>query len=250
MTKEHVLADWLSAYLPEAKASKKVHSRDGSTPNLTTHSMRRGPDSAFGHKVRVVCKPCNEGWMSDLERATQPILIPMMEGNSVRLTWGRCKTLATWAFKTATMIDCLDSDVNRGVSPDHIETLYRDRKPPATCQIWVVPTTGGEDSGYAGKYSTAAGKKKTLAEVVPRSTYASAFMLGHVGFVVFGTGRPDALAPVAPVLGPDMGLTALWPRKPGDRLNWPPAGGRRDIDWLKATIYSLQRYIRASRGQT
>ena len=190
--------------------------------------------------------------MSRLEESVEPILIPLMRGDPGRLSWGQCKTLATWVFKTTTMVDCLASDASRGIPPKHLEVLYRDRRPPAACQIWVVPTVGGPRI-YGGKYSTATGKIEKFAEVIPQNTYAATFMLGRIGFFVFGTGRPEALEAeaIAPVLGPGVGLTPIWPRRPGERLNWPPPfGAERDIDWLKITLENLRAYIRARRGQS
>lgn len=49
----------------------------------------------------MVCPRCNNGWMSRLETAVQPILRPLVLGKHARLTEDEITTLATWATKTA-----------------------------------------------------------------------------------------------------------------------------------------------------
>lgn len=63
------------------------------------------PDTEMGVKVNAVCKPCNEGWMSDLETAATPIVRPLVLGHTIELTEPDLETLARWAVKTAMVFD-------------------------------------------------------------------------------------------------------------------------------------------------
>ena len=55
--------------------------------------------------AKVVCSECNQGWMSDLEKAAQPILSPMMFDISVPLGLLQQYTIVKWAVKTAMVHD-------------------------------------------------------------------------------------------------------------------------------------------------
>ena len=60
-------------------------------------------------RTPIPCSTCNNGWMSDLERATKPILVPLINGEASSLTAGDQVTIALWLAKTAMVYD-LDSE--------------------------------------------------------------------------------------------------------------------------------------------
>jgi hypothetical protein len=57
MSLEHVIGDWISKCLP----GDKILTR---TDNGKVSSW---PASTINWTAKVVCEPCNNGWMSDLE---------------------------------------------------------------------------------------------------------------------------------------------------------------------------------------
>jgi hypothetical protein len=60
ITKEHVFPDWISELFGrEPGGTAEMVESDG--------SIQAFPTVPFQQQVRVVCKPCNEGWMADLE---------------------------------------------------------------------------------------------------------------------------------------------------------------------------------------
>jgi hypothetical protein len=103
ISKEDVIPDWI--------AGKQIH---GIAPDFLAQSGSYGQahlpieyrtKDSFGWKVKGPCKPCNEGWMSTLEVAVEPLLTPLMEGRAQHLDREAQKTIAVWAFKTALMWD-------------------------------------------------------------------------------------------------------------------------------------------------
>ncbi|MGH3403229.1 MAG: hypothetical protein ACRDRJ_12155 [Streptosporangiaceae bacterium] len=57
-------------------------------------------------KTREVCQQCNNGWMSKLEQAAEPLILRLAEAAQnpsqiVRLNQAEARTLALWAQKTA-----------------------------------------------------------------------------------------------------------------------------------------------------
>jgi hypothetical protein len=56
-------------------------------------------------RLKAVCEKCNQGWMSDLEQRAEPILSPMINGVSTGLDRTTQQIVATWAVKTAMVLE-------------------------------------------------------------------------------------------------------------------------------------------------
>lgn len=78
LTREHIWADWFRAYLPRPlpfyHSGRIVLSED----NTQTHKSEKISGDPKCRKMRIVCNRCNNEWMSDLQNATKPILIPLL----------------------------------------------------------------------------------------------------------------------------------------------------------------------------
>jgi hypothetical protein len=94
VTEEHVIPQWLSRLLVE---------RGDLIDKASVHVPRRLK------KVDLTvpcCETCNHEWLSVLENDVRPILAPMVRGeNTRRLEPDQQRLLATWALKTAMMLD-------------------------------------------------------------------------------------------------------------------------------------------------
>ena len=55
----------------------------------------------------VVCRPCNTGWMSQIDNLTQPILTPLLKTNAHPRTLSPvdCATLASWMTVKSVVLD-------------------------------------------------------------------------------------------------------------------------------------------------
>ena len=87
VTAEHVFADWLKQLFPpkpgDEKHTKHVRFRaftkkiaPGEIVTEKIPQIKQG--HAFTLTTRKVCTACNTGWMSKLEAAVKPILVPLM----------------------------------------------------------------------------------------------------------------------------------------------------------------------------
>jgi len=72
LSREHLLPDWLQGVFPNV--------------DLVTHFRAIGRNDRhewdarpFSERVRFVCVRCNNGWLSQLEAAVKPIMIPMLQ---------------------------------------------------------------------------------------------------------------------------------------------------------------------------
>lgn len=84
-----------------------------------------------------VCATCNNGWMSQLEADTIPLLRPLMQGTSrVReLSHEQRTIVARWAVKTAYMLNSA-SNFDSKVPTGHLAELYANLQPVPT-GVWV-----------------------------------------------------------------------------------------------------------------
>jgi hypothetical protein len=68
-TAEHVFAEWFRRVSNHKIMNMYLGNVDGTNPQL----MRRPPLTAL--TMKGVCKQCNNGWMSSLETAVEPIML-------------------------------------------------------------------------------------------------------------------------------------------------------------------------------
>lgn len=58
-------------------------------------------------KVKAVCKPCNNGWMSDLEESNIPLIGNLMQDVALTLDGSQQYKIVTWAVKMSMIGDFL-----------------------------------------------------------------------------------------------------------------------------------------------
>ncbi len=99
-TKEHVYARWFRDYVVNDKI--KMFTSDGTT--ATFHQQKEL--EKFWN--RSVCASCNNGWMSRLEVAVDPIINKLATGTDFnQLSPEEVETLARWSGKTAIVLGYL-----------------------------------------------------------------------------------------------------------------------------------------------
>ena len=84
--------------------------------------------------VRVVCRTCNNGWMSQLEADTKPIFIRMNRDRSWRLAPEEVRTVRRWVIKTALMLEHSDGDY-RIATPEMFKAIAQNSDPPGSWYI-------------------------------------------------------------------------------------------------------------------
>lgn len=121
--KEHVVPDWLLRHLNVG--SETVEATIAATADENVVSVRRHMLDAM--REGRVCEECNCGWMSDLEQAAKPVLVPVIDGRRSVLTLSASerRLVARWAAKTAFMLNSSSdqSDMGMHVPDDHFTLL-------------------------------------------------------------------------------------------------------------------------------
>jgi hypothetical protein len=70
------------------------------------HRFEARPEDVTKRQVRAVCAECNNGWMSRLETAAEPILTEMMWGKRMTLRKQAQRTVACWAAVKTAVYEC------------------------------------------------------------------------------------------------------------------------------------------------
>jgi hypothetical protein len=187
---------------------------------------------AYTVKVRAVCRQCNNGWMSELEQETRPLLEPMLHGETRILDADRQTLLARWAFKTMTMLEFVYPQ-ERAIQQTDTSWLYEHREPPASAIIWVASYRGTDHNSFY-RHDVMQPRRQTSpgaqilrehdALLPPPVAYGVNFGVQHVAFQVFGTTEPDHRFGHAGFAS--AAFEQIWP--PRFAFTWPPAAALDD----------------------
>ncbi len=149
LTGEHIFPVWLGKALgPSAtRVGEQQFTRDGSV-------VRSYTAPGFSQKSNVVCKRCNNVWMSQLESSVKPVLEPLALGKwPVTLSRQDCVRLAAWVLKTVAVFETAQP-TQAVVPPSHRRHLAGTSTPPLRAQVWAgarppgqVPTRFDHQSG-------------------------------------------------------------------------------------------------------
>jgi len=128
LTAEHVLPKWLQEW-----------GLDGSGQHTLVSGEEYKTYSAppFSASRKVVCKPCNTGWMSRLEAVSKPLLKALILGETRLIETFVQPILATWAYKT-TLVQDAAVMAEQKLWPFFYEDLHLNRLPHAQAQVWTA----------------------------------------------------------------------------------------------------------------
>jgi hypothetical protein len=147
-------------------------------------------------KAKVVCKPCNEGWMSNIEaQHAKPAMTDLITGGlDVPISESRARSVSLFAFKSAVVFD----HVARTREPFFLRSIrHRFREalavPHTTVQMWMAGfllTGKGEvfTSYHEGNLSPSNHVR----------LYVCTYAIGHFVFQVVGQ-RQQGFTPFGPL---------------------------------------------------
>jgi hypothetical protein len=144
---EHIFPDWLQQYLGLRNQAlyEACYNVDGKrdTTHLREHTFH-------SHVSGLVCSRCNQGWLSELENQTKPLLIPLVEGTREGyMTFAECRTIAEWLYKTALTLHSVILTGDSAIPGEHYASFFRKRSIPEGVFIAIAPiSVGSEDDLY------------------------------------------------------------------------------------------------------
>jgi hypothetical protein len=224
--KEHVWAVWTSKlFRPTDKAIR--HLRTFQRPGADIEQLV-WPARPFEQRVSAPCQRCNNGWMSDLETKAEPILAPIIKGQSRRLGIAAQATVATWAVKTV-MMAAYTHPETRVIPPSDYGWLRRHGSPPPRFQVWIGARAQGVGDWPTLYRHLALGL--VPAEQAPfviglkPNAHRTTLAIGHLVLHVAGFSVPR-FALNLEVL--KRSVIPIWPH-PGRPVLWPPEFAVNDV---------------------
>jgi len=240
-TSEHLVPLWASGVLKRTKPPPSqpgkvvvgVHRRwsEGAEEEVNQEWRRK---DAPRFTVKCICAECNQGWMSNIESAAQPIVTAMMEDQRIILNTGDQEKVAKWLGLRAIV-------AQYGLPPGHTSLEWThafaiERRPPISWQIRIARYQGTSPMFLANT-----GLNTTIIHrLVPFSMKRPGFLftaqLGHFVGQVLGSRQQAWIVPARRFI-------QIWPH-PLLRANspdpahiasvtWPPESGLDDSDLKK-----------------
>jgi hypothetical protein len=132
-SKEHVIPQWLLELL---QASDMVLSGKHSTfPNNPEIIFSQRNHKIYSLLLGNVCKICNNGWMSELENNTKPLMTAILNDRSPTiLAKEQCLTFAKWVFKTAAVLNYAEN-YKKIIPVNHIHDFYLTNELPLNVKV-------------------------------------------------------------------------------------------------------------------
>src|ERR1022692_1901241 len=119
ISKEHVFAEWMHPYLPTPKGARRPHlvqvTKLPATGEVSLEPPTSGqfnrPGELKSKRLKIVCEPCNNGWMSVLQQSTKPVLLPFITGKWVTMNPAGQRILAAWISMFTMVVEKSDEPV-------------------------------------------------------------------------------------------------------------------------------------------
>jgi hypothetical protein len=241
---EHIWADWLKAYVPRTNLKHHHSNRTfflGRTESSVTH--RSGDQRS--RKVRFVCSKCNTQWMSRLQIAAKPIVVPLLSGSASTLDREAQTSLSGWIAMAIIASEHLDT-ATVVTTRDECRWLRTKLTAPPQWRIWIgnyhdpdhptqhrrclMPVVKDEEfSEFVGKEGT--GLPYTLQTV----SYRVGDLFVHA---ITSSAHHELVARIRLPESLFGKLLQIWPAE-GMIVKWPPTSlTREDVDVVADFLFA------------
>lgn len=135
MTEEHLIADWAHRAFGKSRKPQGILratiAKDG---RLTTHDGDPAPTA------KVVCRACNNGWLSGIDNAAAKVMRSLLRGErEVDLDPEGQSAVAAWVYKCALIFDAVQHGRDGPLAS--VRALFMDTKLAGPgCAIYVGPS--------------------------------------------------------------------------------------------------------------
>jgi len=248
LSKEHIWSEWTYKLVPKVPGAERDIFVLSSTPiktDLRSRKTMQGSPNVL--QVRKVCKyHCNSGWMSALETKAEPLLTPLILGETTTIEPEQQKVVATWLAMKG-MVAEFTRPVDVTTTQEERSLLMNELKPPDHWRIYIAK--------QSGNWWRTAYYRHTASLSVVRSPIKPVRPFGkNAQSVTIGIGALLAHIVSAPA-GIDFNLPAevrrnVWPIWPtGDQIIWPPPVALNDTDAqtlataMERTLSATMRWI-------
>jgi hypothetical protein len=192
--------------------------------------------NSLDFKASVVCKKCNETWMSDIEnRHAKPVLTPLISGEvNIPIDLAKARSMALFAFKTAVVLDHSQRDRSGPFFDRSSRHAFRENlRIPRSVQMWLCPFRWHRGNGaFLTLYhqpESSSGENWLM--------YVCTFAVGNVAIQVVAVKDKSERATITPVTIPEILAVPFWP------------GLQRDYIWPRGQTLQSREDFRAFAGR-
>lgn len=179
--------------------------------------VREWPSQNIDMTAKVVCAPCNNGWMSSLESVhAKPAMADLILGDkTLTISQTQARGLALFAFKTAVVADHMKRDRSPFYSRSVRHEFARSLRIPSDTQMWLAGFLPMSSGHIHSCYCEAMIDTKNRL-----SMHVCTYAVGHLVFQVV-SGRCTVPLSLTPIVGFEHVAVQFWPTIP-NTISWPP----------------------------
>ena len=215
ISKEHIWPDWMRNYLPAGQGSQIIQRSD---PRASVVRLHLGPlnrkGDARSQKLKVVCAPCNNGWMSILQARTKDVLLPLLLRDTHEIGEQHLEMLATWATMFTMVYEtCYENPEQRATTSQQRALFKMEQKPPQYWMFWCAPFDGRTSpvahTGFGSVFPVGDDDTRHIGKGSLTTCGA-----GAIAFAIFGVNSEygfKAFSQLITLLVERAGFVRLWP---------------------------------------
>jgi len=210
LSREHIWAKWLGRYIPKVYGRTKHAVTLGQFNRSVQPGRFHGSSHGNSAKLKVVCHPCNNGWMSRLQMRAKPWLAALAVGNWSDLETDAQEALAAWVTMFTMVIEFADPPTSIISSYERREFMRTQSALPGW-KIWIGRYDLG-DRGVFNHLSALIAEGPLYSEAAHHpNTQTTGFSIGKTVFQVFSTRSRHVEEDVGFALR--YGLQTIWPAR-------------------------------------
>lgn len=223
LTDEHIYAEWLKPYIPRTLENTTTYSSIVHQTRTEAKAYSRTGDP-HSRRLRVACKRCNTGWMSQLQEHTKAILIPLVTGTPITLDAYAQRRVAAWAAM-AIMVAEYDEPDKIAIPTEDRDYLRGHRDAPPNWKIWIGHYERGDWVGHWLHNVLPVVAKKDAArtqtnEIPAPNTQTTTFVVGQLYIHAISSSFPKVVDLFRFVGSASDKIACIWPG-PDTAIDWP-----------------------------
>ncbi len=250
MSKEHVWADWLKAYIPRTMPNYGVGKNVFTPAAPPVSSVKRVQGDPHAKRIRRVCKKCNVGWMSRVQENVKPYIVAMMTGKKMTLHRKAQTLISTW-IAMAVMVGAFEDPDTVAISQADRTYLNENQKPPPHWRIWIASYKRDKWKTH-WQHNVLFLTEEDPSSIQqdrppPPNAHLTTWVVGGVLTHCISSSLKGGIAPKW-TFGPKVGrlITRIWtPRE--SSISWPPSRALSDAD-ADAVANGIYRVIMRKTG--
>jgi hypothetical protein len=211
LSAEHISSDWMGKLFPGKITAKRFDENDAKEKEWQWNSL--------DFKTKVVCKRCNETWMSATENQhAKPVLTPLITGEvDIPIDLAKARSMAIFSFKTAVVLDHARRDRESPFFDRDARHLFRETlRIPLNVQMWFCTYRGHRGNGafltFYHQPEAASGENWLM--------YVCTFAIGNIAIQVVAVKDKTERVIFTPTINSEFLPIPFWPGLQADYV-WP-----------------------------